>query len=639
MSASIGVRHGTWPRLRGLGAAAALLLLTASVASAATQTVLGRSFVVRNPSPGGASERTVVVSGRGTASDAALVGDPLANGATLQIIANGAMPTRQSTLVLPPGPYARTSRAGWKVRVAGGATTYTYIDKRGTNGPVRFLTIRHLASAGADSIEFRALLTGKLGPIAVAPPNPGTDGGAIFSINGGDRYCVAFGGAAGGDVSVRNDAGQFKIGRATRAGCPAAPNIIVISTDDQRWDTVQYMPITLERIAERGVTFSNAFATTSLCTPSRVTFLTGQYAHHTGVTANFRVRPGLETSTIPVWLQNAGYRTGLYGKYHPRPTNSTPPGWDDWQAWGAQGSTSYTLTNNGNPVSYGPAEDDYLTDVLARKAVEFINAPDDRPFFIYLATYAPHTEGLNPPVPAPRHAGAFAHLPPWRPPSYLEADVSDKPAWIQGLPIDFSFRVAVNDVIRSAQIEALQAVDEAVGSIVDAVEAKGESGNTVIIYTSDNGQTWGEHRLLFTKNVPYEESARVPLIIRYPRLTSAPRSAPELVTNVDLGPTIAAIAGIDPTGPVDGESLVPILTGQPATWRTDVLHEGWFAGHPAIGFASVRTAMWKYTEYGNGETELYDLVNDPDELVSVAADPLHESTITSLRSRLQALRQ
>jgi arylsulfatase A-like enzyme len=327
------------------------------------------------------------------------------------------------------------------------------------------------------------------------------------------------------------------------------------------------------------------------------------------------------------------------GKAYPRPTTSTPPGWDDWQAWGGQGSRSYTLANNGNPVSYGPAEDDYLTDVLARKAVEFINAPDNRPFFIYVSTYAPHTEGYSIPVPAPRHAGAFAHLPLWRPPSYLEADASDKPAWIQELPIDFSILVALNDVIRIAQIEALQAVDEAIGRIVDAVEAKGESGNTVIIFTSDNGQTWGEHRLLFTKNAPYEESARVPLIIRYPRLAGAPRSAPELVTNVDLGPTIAAIAGIDPTGPVDGESLLPILIGQPATWRTDVLHEGWFPRHPAIGFASVRTEMWKYTEYGNGETELYDLVNDPHELESVAADPLHASTITSLRSRLQALRQ
>src|SRR5262249_37616464 len=197
---------------------------------------------------------------------------------------------------------------------------------------------------------------------------------------------------------------------------------------------------------------------------------------------------------------------------------------------------------NGSPVSYGSTASEYATDVLAGKTVQFIQTtPLNQPIFCILATYAPHSEGYGFPVPAPRHVGMFANVSPWRPPSYSELDLSDKPLWMEALPLasdtfpsgSYTYG-AWTDLFRENQLEALQAVDEAVGNIVGAIEARGQSTDTAIIYTSDNGLLWGEHRLYYTKGPPYAESVRVPLVIRYPKIASGHQVASQMALNIDL---------------------------------------------------------------------------------------------------------
>jgi len=203
---------------RVTGFALALGLLMAATAGAAQQTVLGRAFAVRDPLPGvNPSKRSVVVKGRERPTDGTFVGDPLANGTTLTVIANGATSTSQ-TYALPPGAYAAPPFAGWKVSIGATGTSAKYLDKLGTNGPVRVLRLKITATAAA----FVAVVDGKNGSVEVLPPDPGTDGGAIFTITGGDAYCFAFGGAAGGLVgNVANEV--FKIVKPTAEGCPATP--------------------------------------------------------------------------------------------------------------------------------------------------------------------------------------------------------------------------------------------------------------------------------------------------------------------------------------------------------------------------------------------------------------------------------
>jgi N-acetylglucosamine-6-sulfatase len=453
---------------------------------------------------------------------------------------------------------------------------------------------------------------------------------------------------------------------------PLRPNILFILSDDQRWDTtdathapVEVMPGTRAELADQGVEFTQAFMTTPLCCPSRSSILRGSYAHRTGVYKNGGTNGGADdfddSSCLPVWLQAAGYRTSLMGKYlngyNQLWTTGNPPyvppGWTEWHGMKNVGYYNYRIVEPdglGGYVEnfYGNTPADYSTDVLREKAKQFISdsVAAGEPFFLYLAFKAPHL----PQIPAPRHEGLFQSLPPWRPPSYNEADVSDKPTWVKNLPLIDSASGAILDQIRIDQLEMLQAVDEAIGGsvqygitgIMQHLRDLGVADNTIVVYFSDNGWLWGEHRM-DRKNKPYEEAIRSPMFVRYPKLAPLPRKDTRFALNIDLAPTFAELAGAAVPILHDGTSLLHVIDGtQPGgTWRTDFLTEGWPGTHP---WATVREAQWKYTEtplvpgFPGFEVELYDLVNDPYELVNVAGEPQHALRIITMSMRLGQLR-
>jgi arylsulfatase A-like enzyme len=422
---------------------------------------------------------------------------------------------------------------------------------------------------------------------------------------------------------------------------PSTPDIVLIVTDDQRAETLWAMPQTEEGVAAQGGRFSDAFVVNALCCPSRTSILTGDYSHTTGV---YRQTPPFgrfewfrDGSTLATWLDDAGYTTGLFGKYldgyqHAALTGYVPPGWDRWVAFIHSAYYDYKLSVDGQIQTHGSAAVDYSTDLLAREAVDFIRSSDGS-LFLYFAPAAPHA----PAIPAAGDDGAFEDLAPWRPPAFDEADVSDKPRWVQSLPrLDAADRATI-DAFRIDQYRSLLAVDRSVGAILDALKETGRLENTLILFTSDNGIAWGEHRWT-KKEAAYDEVIRVPLLARWDAGGVAPGeqiTAPAL--NIDLAPTIAEAAGVS-TPPTDGRSLLPLLRGgSPSGWRTDFLVEHLAGTNPIPTFCAVRSKEWAYVRYGDGEEELYHLPSDPDELVNLAADPASATPLRALRARLDEL--
>ena len=460
------------------------------------------------------------------------------------------------------------------------------------------------------------------------------------------------------------------------------PNIIFVLTDDLDYASAQKMPQIGSSLAEEGLSFEEAFVSHPVCCPSRATILTGLYEHNHNVISNrppnggFEkfVSEGHEENTIAVRLQEVGYQTAFFGKYlngYPAgdPTY-VPPGWDEWYGkLNEQKLYDYDINENGEVVSYGSEEEDFFTDVLSEKATDFVRrvAPEDQPFFAYIAPTAPH----GPATPAERHKGAFAEEEAPRPPSFDEEDVSDKPSQIQDAK-RISNKAASNiDARHRKRLESMLAVDEMVGSLMEELEAVEELENTYIFFTSDNGFHQGEHRIRSGKNRPYEESARVPLFVRGPGVAAGVKTE-KLTLNTDFTPTFAELSGA--TFPADGRSLVPLLQGEePSSWRSSILLEKLpqedsseeenseskakgkgkdkgknkdktgAGGVPKAGpggqlaFQAVRTETHKYVEHENGEKELYDLQNDPYEMESLyeSADP---SLVEDLKAKLEALR-
>lgn len=427
------------------------------------------------------------------------------------------------------------------------------------------------------------------------------------------------------------------------------PNIILIVTDDQRWDTIDVMPTVQNRLSAEGFTFNNAFVTTPLCCPSRASILTGIYAYRHGVRSNngaTNAQAFDDSRTLATRLQDSSdYRLGYFGKYMngyliDKPWMYIPPGWDEFRAF-AHGRDPdyllyyrYALNDNGTIAYYGTDPADYSTDVITEKALTFMSEPSNQPYFMYFAPYAPH----KPFVPAPRHAGAFEGIDPWRPPNYDEADVSDKPVWFADVP---PLDSAAVDADREDYLETLLAVDEAIADMLAVIEANNQK--TIIIFTSDNGYALGEHGLV-GKNCPYESCIRVPFIVWFPPVTDG-ATFDEMVLNVDIAPTIASIV-LGATNPIiDGRDLLDLLD-QNATWRDDILIEHWdtHATDPAnLGgiipdFRAVRNDSFKLVEYIDGELELYDLVNDPYELENIAYDPANEQIVNDLLDRVAELR-
>lgn len=432
---------------------------------------------------------------------------------------------------------------------------------------------------------------------------------------------------------------QQKPAQATAAGL-TKPNIVLVMTDDQTLESVSRMPYISSR--SDWISFDQEFFNVSLCCPSRATMLSGQYSHRHKVETNTSGAKFNESATLATWLQAAGYKTAYIGKYlnlYPFDRGPyVPPGWNNWRVFDGVGYYDYSLNENGTVNSYGSAETDYSTDVLASKANLFINKQTG-PFFMVLAPNAPH----RPRTPALRHSLAFTGEVMPKSPNFNEADVSDKPAWVQGLPLQ---DVTAMNKERRNQYRTNLAVDEMVRGVFDTLESKGILDNTVVIFMTDNGYSLGEHRYV-RKRCAYEECIRTPMLVHYPGQSA--RKVNDLVQNVDIASTIAELAGASPTISQDGRSLVPLLTNTapPAPWRTNLLLR-WIGGYEGTRNAAddyyvpaywgVRTAQYKYLELETGEKELYDLQADPYEMTNQAGNPSYDRIEADLANQLTHLK-
>ena len=472
---------------------------------------------------------------------------------------------------------------------------------------------------------------------------------------------------------------------APPAGNPASqPNLVFILTDDQVANLVPYMPQVQKLLVREGSSFTQAFATTPLCCPARATLLRGQYAHNHDVLNNDGPDGGFpqfyssgdETSTVATWLQGAGYQTALLGKYfnaYPTgpqgtlppeftavPESYVPPGWNEWfgfldvpqdQSLDPYRMYNYSVNQNGRVVRYKKRPEDYQTDVLAgltRGVIERFSA-SPQPFFIYLAPTAPHL----PAIPAPRYEGTLPQARAPRPPSFNEANVEDKPDWVREIIRLNRHSVGEIDKTFRREREMILALDDLVGTIVQSLKERGELKDTYIVFTSDQGFHFGEHRLFRIKLTPYHAATHVPLIIRGPGI-GKDKKLEELVLNTDLAPTLAALGSAKLPGFVDGRSLLPLLGLEPkVAWRQTSLVEFWPRKVPLLDtrdvstlsvkvpeYKGLRSRKYLYVEYtysgGKHERELYDLEKDPYELTNLAGSA-PQALLEKLSRRLAAL--
>jgi arylsulfatase A-like enzyme len=426
---------------------------------------------------------------------------------------------------------------------------------------------------------------------------------------------------------------------ATHARARPRPSIVVVLTDDQPDRTLRYLPVVRRRLASRGTVFKNAFVVNPTCCPSRTSFLTGLYSHSTGVYRNAPPHGGWSTfddgSTLAVWLRRAGYQTAFFGKYLNGYTTDhasyVPPGWDRWLVFADTGNGAYydyTLSVDGEAVDKGSSAREYSTHLLGRRTAGFIRSTGG-PLFAVFAPYAPHAPYTPPPGVRP-----FS-LRPYRPPSYNEAGVRDKPRWVRRhARLKAPARRGLDRRAR-LQVATLRAVDRAVGRIVDALRDTNRLARTMIVFASDNGLAWGQHRLR-GKDSPYEESIGVPLVVRYDGWGRSPRRIRRPVLNIDLAPTFLQLSHAE-ASPVEGRSLVPLLKNRRTPWRRGFVVEHMRGRFGIPAYCALRSRRYKYVSYDTGERELYDLSRDPYELHNVATAPRRRELLTRLRRRLARL--
>ena len=439
---------------------------------------------------------------------------------------------------------------------------------------------------------------------------------------------------------------------------PDRPDIVLINVDDMRESDFEALTRTRALLADQGATYPNFFLTTHLCGPSRASLFRGQYVHNHGVLRNTGADGGWETfhdsgidqDTVATWLREADppYRTAHVGKHlngYRSANGQIGPGWTDWIVPVPVNFYNYTLNVNGDSQPLGDKPRHYSTDVLARRARGIIaSTPADTPLFLYFAPKAPH----GPSTPAPRHDGDFASEALPRPPSFNEADMTDKPAYMQR-PALTTDEIAELRRRNRDRLESLLAVDEAVETIVNALQQAGRLANAYLFFVTDNGFLLGQHRRT-AKGVPYEEAIRMSMLARGPGIPAG-QTNDAIVANIDLAPTIAALAGVDPPGFVDGRSLGPTFAGAGAGRRALLIE--FFAGAndaeeeisllanetAAPPYRAIRTANRIYIEYQNPaqERELYDLDADPFQLQSRHADPAFAAELEDLSAWLATL--
>ena len=438
------------------------------------------------------------------------------------------------------------------------------------------------------------------------------------------------------------------------------PNIVFILTDDQAWNVLgkdgryEFMKTpNIDRLSREGLVFENAFVTTSLCSPSRACFLTGSYAHTNGVYINEDSDPDPNVPFLPQVLQEAGYETAFVGKWHMKPGAEPREGFDYWLSFDGQGKyINPPLNEEGRDF----IEEGYITDILTDYAVRWLEKPKDKPFCLFLwhkAVHAPFT-------PAPRDSAAFpkALIPEYE--NWYD-DMENKPEWLrrgwvygvhnknwkdsEGKPVPEKIKPRPWDPKNPKwmnYLRAILAVDKSTGDIRHCLDELNILDNTVLVFGSDNGFFLGAHQR-GDKRLMYEESLRIPLIIRYPEMIEAGIKNSELVLNIDLAPTLIELAGAKVPVEMQGASFVPLLKNEVVDWRKSFLYE-YFQEPYAPGFvtvAGVRNKRYKYIEGPdmiNDINELYDLETDPGEMNNLVNSPEYQSVKSNMILELERLK-
>jgi arylsulfatase A-like enzyme len=447
-------------------------------------------------------------------------------------------------------------------------------------------------------------------------------------------------------------------------------NVVFILSDDHRYDYMGFMGKVpwlktpgMDRMAAEGVHLKNAFVTTSLCSPSRASILTGLYSHTHKVVDNSAPLPeGLVF--FPQYLQKAGYQTAFFGKWHMGNDSGDPqPGFNHWEAFKGQGEYyNPRLNTNGKWIQYQDSA--YATDLLTNHAIDFMKTAlkKDQPFFVYLSHKAVHDNFS----PAKRHKGMYhgqqVVLPEsFNTPTYGLHPVpstdpnTGKPAqgkafygdnmmpnWVKNQReswhgVDYSYhgRPWKDQVINYC--ETLMGVDESISAVLDFLKEAGIDENTLVIYMGDNGFAWGEHGLI-DKRQFYEESVRVPMLARCPGLFKGGQAVEKMIQNVDIAPTVLECAGLEKADNMVGASFLPLCEGKEIPWRNRIFYEYYwefeFPQTPTMH--GVRTDRYKFIRYhGIWDTnEFYDLKEDPNEMHNLIAEPALQDTIKRLNHEL-----
>ena len=415
------------------------------------------------------------------------------------------------------------------------------------------------------------------------------------------------------------------------------PNIVFILTDDHRYDLLGcaehpwVKTPNIDGLAREGVLFNNAFVTTSLCSPARASFLTGCYAHTHEVFRNDGKDPKSSIPTFPQLLQSSGYETAFIGKWHMADTDLPRSGFDRWVGFAAQGNYYGNDLNVDGKIVHAT---EYITDELTEYALRFIKKERKKPFMLYLSHKAIHA----PQRPAKRHENLYSGI---KIKSHKDPNdrLDNKPKW--GPKARLGWDRQIRDCART-----LASVDESVGRIIKTLETMKILDNTVIVFAGDNGFLYGEHGL-WSKRSAYEESIRIPLIMRYPPAARTGTKCDQMVLNIDLAPTFLELAGVAIPATMQGQSWISILKGKPGreSFLYEFFHEDLYRYMQATA-VGVRTKRWKYVTYpladktsGKFTTdEFYDLVNDPKELNNLINDPKYADIVKQMNKELESLK-
>jgi len=433
---------------------------------------------------------------------------------------------------------------------------------------------------------------------------------------------------------------------ASGAGSRKLKNVIFILSDDHRYDFMSFLNTpeflktpNMDRMAQQGAYLKYATVSTALCSPSRASVLTGQYAHKHGVVDNnTRVPEG--TRFFPQDLQKAGYQTAFMGKWHMGGSTDAPrPGFDKWISFRGQGVYHDPVLNiDGKKVT----RTGHISDILTEYALDWLqNQRDpDKPYFLYLSHKAVHAMF----EPAQRHVNKYEDVTLKYPDTMAdtEENYKDKPDWVKAQRnswhgVDYMYHGQMDfDTFYKRYCETLLSVDESIGKMLDYVDGK-ERGSTLVMYMGDNGFSFGEHGLI-DKRQMYESSMRVPMLAYAPGAIKPGTVVEEMVQNIDVGPTVMEVAGLKVPERMDGESFLKLLAGKKIPWRDEAYYEYyWERNFPQTPTThGVRTKRYKYIHYHGlwDIDELYDLQEDPDEKHNLIGDPKHAERVDEMNKKM-----